>query len=394
MKKILIILSVLMIAVSAEAASKKTQRRYITPQEVHVTVSPAAKQKANEIYESVKKDYSQGKLSDEAVVEKALYNNVWSPELAEKCLLLVSDKNTRAKAELGYLYTYFKTAYLFPGKENEGVRLLQEAAGKGDKKASDYLGIYYNGKNDYKNAWKYFNAAGPDNIPQALTKIGRLYDDGKGVKRDRAKALEYYRRAALKGDADGAEKYGASLQRKWYGKVNMPDAFFWTYVAGELGDDFSRSNLMLPLRGERFGDDTQTAFVRNAMTLGNAWNDQYGHPITSEPIYKEGYVAGLEPRIKAADTGDVWSLFYLGSLSYNNEFLKRKDDFVTKCYEPIVQLGGLPAPAMALVYERLAQIYRDGTGVQKDSKKADEYARKGADLGSLAAYKIVENIPN
>ena len=49
---------------------------------------------------------------------------------------------------------------------------------------------------------------------------------------------------------------------------------------------------------------------------------------------------------------------------------------------------------MALVYERLGEIYRQGKGVKANPAKAAEYTRKAANLGSLAAYKIVESIPD
>ena len=397
MKKVTLIISLMLLAVSFEAAGitkKSSQRRYITPEEVHVTVSPAALQKADAIYESVSKDYSQGKLSADGVVDKALYHKAWSPELAARCLQLVSDKNNRAKAELGYLYTFHKTAYLFPGKKDEGLRLMEAAANGGDKKAYDYLGIYYDNKKDYAKAWKCFNAAAPDNIPFALTVMGEMCEKGHGVKKDYSKAREYFRRAAELGDPNGAFKYGLVLQRKWYGEVDMPDAFFWSYVAGDLGNDAARSNFQLPLRGERFGDDKNTAFIRNSFTLGNAWNDQVGHPLTEEPIYQQGYKPGLAYRTIAADRGDEWSLFYLGSMSYNHEFLKHSGDFISKCYEPIIATGKLPDNALALVYERMGDLYRKGDGVKADAAKAEKYTRKAAQLGSVAAYKIVENIPD
>lgn len=393
MNKFLTIAAILAFALTCQFA-EAAKKRYITPEEVHQTVSAAQLRKADELYESVKTDYSRGKLTADGVVDKALYHKTWSPELAARCLQLVADKSNRAKAELGFLYTYFKTAYRFPNKSDEGVRLMEAAAQAGNKRAADYLGIYYNNKKDYNKSRKYFEVAGPDNIPFALTVIGEMYDKGNGYKKDRAKAREYYGRAAVLGDASGAAKYGSALQRQWYGKVNMPDAFFWTYLAGELGDDFSRSNLRLPIRGERYGDDVQTAFVRNSLTLGDAWNDQYGHAIQAEPIYQEGYKVGLVPRTVQAEKGDPWSLFYLGSMSYNDEFLNRQDEFVTKCYEPILSIGQLPDNAMALVYERLGEIYRQGKGVKANPAKAAEYTRKAANLGSLAAYKIVESIPD
>ncbi len=395
--KVRFVVAVFALALAGQSAlygKKVAQRRYITPQEVHVTVSPAAVQKANALYEGVRAAYAQGKLSPVGVVETALYHKVWSPELAGRCLQLVSDKNNDAKAELGHLYTFFKTAYLFPGKEAEGVRLLEAAAANGNLKANDYLGIYYCGKNDYKRALKYFNAAGAEHIPYALTLIGGMYEEGNAVKKDRAKAREYYQRAAALGDAAGAQKYGYALQRGWFGTVDMPDAFFWTYIGGDLGSDFARSNLMLPIRGERFGDDVHTAFIRNGMTLVDAWNDEYGEKLKAEPIYQKGYKVGLPARTVAAEKGDAWSLFYLGSMSYNDEFLNHSGDFISKCYEPLIAAGKLPDSAMALVYARMGELYRKGDGVKADAAKAREYTSKAAKLGSLDAYKIVENIPD
>lgn len=397
MKTAFATLSILILAMSFQiSASAKTpsKRRYITPKEVHVTVSPAAQRKADALYESVQKAYAQGKLTPDQVVDKALYHKTWSPELAARCLQLVAGKNYNAMAELGNLYTFYKTAYMFPGKEAEGVRMMESAANNRIKRANDYLGIYYNSKNDYNKALKYFNAAGPNHIPYALTIIGGMYEDGHGVKKDRTKAREYYQQAASLGDAAGAQKYGYSLQRQWFGNVNMPDAFFWTYVGGELGSDFARSNLMLPIRGERFGDDVQTAFMRNGMTLVDTFNDKYGEKLKAEPIYQQGYKAGLPARTVAAQNGDEWSLFYLGSMSYNDEFLNHSGDFISKCYEPIIAGGKLPDSALALVYARLGNLYRKGDGVKINTSKANEYLVKAAKLGNLEAYKIVENIPD
>lgn len=396
MKKAVLLISILMLGLSGQAAGKiqpASQKRYITPEEVHVTVSQAALQKRDALYESVRKAYAQGKLTADGVVDKALYHKVWSPEVAERCLRLVSDKNNRAKAELGLLYTNNKTAYLFPGKEAEGVTLLESASRAGNKNAADYLGIYYNSQKNYDKARQYFEVSAPDNLPQALTVIGEMYAGGHGFKKDRSKAIEYYKRAANLGDKSGAAKCGSALQSQSYGKVNMPDAFFWSYIAGELGDDITRSNLQLPLRGERFGDDQHTAFILNSLILGDSWNSHYGKKIQLTPIYQEGFKAGLSGRDTKAENGDEWSLFYLGSMSYNDEFLNRNDELVSKCYQPIIASGKLPKPALALVYERMADLYRQGKGVKADAAKAAEYDRKAANYGSLAAYKRVEKIP-
>ncbi|MDE6223489.1 MAG: SEL1-like repeat protein [Muribaculaceae bacterium] len=396
MKKFFAFVPVLALTVAAQAVSLDSSFT-LSVDNAHKTsqaVLQASQRKADGLYESVRKAYAAGRISADGVVIKAIYHKVWSPELAARCLRLVADKNARAQAELGNLYTYYKTAYLFPNKSAEGVRLLESAARSGNKDAADYLGIYYNSKKNYDMAMKYFAQASPDNNAQALTVMGEMYEKGHGYKKNLAKAQECYRRASAMGYAGGMSKYGLTLQRAWFGDVNMPDAFAWLYIAGDLGDDFARSNLMLPLRGERFGDDTNTELTRRAFALTDAWNEKYGKPIQQTPLYIEGFKAGLKGHERDAESGDPWALFYIAGMSYNNEFLNRDDNLVYKCYDVLGRSNSLSAPLMAVVYERLADIYRNGRGVKANRAKADEYARMAAERGSLAAYKQVENIPD
>ena len=395
MKKILFLISILTLAVTANCAvlNKSTQNSAITQSATGSKLSAAAQHKANELYESVRKAYASGQLSADAVVDKALYHNVWSPQLAQQCLLLVAD-NPRAMAELGHLYTDFHTAYLFPGKEAEGVRLLQTASNRGNHDASDYLGVYYCQKDQYDKAKDEFNKAFPNNNPLALKYIAGLYDSGHGVQKDYSKAREYSRQSAMKGNAGAAAKYGLKLQRDFYGTVDMPAAFEWIYIGGDLGDDSARSNLELPLRGERFGDDQRTALMRRALAIGEEWNNMHKTKLRTSKLYNEGFAGGLSSMGKKAQSGDQWANFYLGSMSYNNEFLNRRYELVLECYEPLIKSNTLPKPALALVYERLGEMYRNGHGVKANKTKAAQYTRTAANLGSLPAYKIIENIPD
>lgn len=393
MKKIFSVVMMLGLVLSAQAITlgkkvTKTPAAATTSQ----TVSTASSRKADALYNSLKTSYSQGKVTADAVVDKALYHKVWSPQLAERCLKLVSDRNTRAKTELGLLYTNAKTAYLFPGQAAQGLKLLQEAANAGDKDAWDYMGVYYEANKNYKKAVECFKAAGSNNNAIALTTMGEMYETGKGYKKDLHKARECYRKAAEMGYAAGGQKYGLALQRQWFGDVSMPDAFAWLYISGDLGSDAARSNLELPLRGERFGDDIHTALARRAFAMTKEYNEKHGHKFSSTPLYTQGFKGGIKAAEQAAEQGDDWSLFYIGSMSYNDEFLNTKDDLILNCYEPILKNRRLPAPAMAVVCERLAQMYRDGRGVKANPTKAAQLDRMAADYGSLAAYKRVEGI--
>jgi TPR repeat protein len=53
-------------------------------------------------------------------------------------------------------------------------------------------------------AW--IRAAAEQGLPQALIQLGALYETGKGVERDPFEAWRCYRRAALAGSAEGAQR--------------------------------------------------------------------------------------------------------------------------------------------------------------------------------------------
>lgn len=393
MKKILPILCLLIVTITAPAAGRNKVISHLFNNN-KVSQNPSvntANAKADAIYESVSKAYSQGKISADSVVNLALYHKSWSPEAAARCLKLAADNgNTRAMTELGLLYTHYKTAYLFPGHAAEGVKLLETAAQSGDSDAADYLGVYYQLNNNYKKALQYFDAGGHKNNAMASCIIGGMHEDGKGYKKSAVKACEYYREGALKGDANAASKYGYSLQRQWFGEVNLPDAFFWFYIAGDLGNDAARSNLWLPLRGERFGDDLHTMLARKSLELVEKGHE--GQSFSGEPLYKNGFLAGLKDREKAAEQGDDWSRFYLGGMNYNGDFLNQNYERALYYYEPIAKNGTLPHSLLAVVYERLGEMYRNGKGTKANPAKAAHYTRLAAQYGSLPAYKIIENI--
>ncbi len=393
MKKIISLL-ILAIAVSLPMSGRDNAlSRLFGGKSTSKTAASTTKtsQRENDIFESVRLPYSQGKISADSVVSLALYHKVWSPLVAERCLQLAADNgNARAMAELGLLYTHYTTAYLFPGKAVEGVKLLEKAANAGIADAYDYLGIYYQLNNDFKKARQCFEAGGHKNNAMALCIIGGMIEDGTGYKKDAKKACEYYGKSAMEGYANGASKYGYSLQRPWFAEVSLPDAFFWFYIAGDLGNDAARSNLWLPLRGERFGDDIHTMLAQKSLQLVE--DGHKGQSFSNEPLYKDGFLKGIKEREKRAEEGDDWSRFYLGSMNYNDDFLNQNYARAASYYEQVAKNGKLPAPLMAVVYERLGEMYRDGKGVKANKAKATEYTRKAAKLGSLTAYKIVENI--
>lgn len=391
-KKILLlslfVLFVLAVSATATAGGDFLSRLLGNNKTAQTSAPKVSQHKADAIFESVRNSYAQGKISADSVVSLALYHKVWSPQLAERCLRLVpTGNNLRATAELGFLYVFSPE---FSTHASEGVKLLQTAATSGYNDANAYLGLYYFNRNDFAKAKKYFDACRPMKYGFGYAGLGNMYFNGKGVAVNREKARENYRQAALNGYARGMALYGLNNYTGEGGALDYPEAFYWLYMAGDLGDDSARTMLFLPRHNENLGDTETAKTAGLTLQVIEALHNKQN--IKDEPIYKEGFLASLKAREKAADQGDDWARFYLGSMNYNGEFLNQNYTQAIRYYEPIAKNGKLPRAVLSVVNERLSKMYREGKGTKADSAKAARYARVAAQKGSLPAYKIVEQI--
>ena len=74
---------------------------------------------------------------------------------------------------------------------------------------------YYDGKGvkkDYQKAIEYYKKAADLGDVVAYVNLGKIYYEGKGVKQDYQKALQYYKKAADLGDETGRERYKSLLR--------------------------------------------------------------------------------------------------------------------------------------------------------------------------------------
>jgi len=97
-------------------------------------------------------------------------------------------------------------------------------------------GFEFYGKQDFLNAYKYYEEASKKGYAEGMTQIGRLYSDGKGVAKDYNKAMQWYLEA-IKNNNTHAMLFIAYLYEdgsgvpKDYGK-----AMEWLLKASALGD--------------------------------------------------------------------------------------------------------------------------------------------------------------
>ncbi|MDE5814091.1 MAG: sel1 repeat family protein, partial [Muribaculaceae bacterium] len=332
--------------------------------------------------------YSNGKISADSVVSLAIYHKTASPEVAERCLkTVVSENNLRSITELGALYTLTPQ---FSAKASEGLKLLQTAANAGYKDADAYLGVYYYNHNDFKKAKAYLDKCNPMDLGIGNTALGGIYLQGRGVKTDIPLAREYFHKAALQGYPRGASLYGHNLRASGGGPIDYPEAFFWLYIAGDLGDDTARATLGRQLNGESFGEGETAEDGELALYWISTVNSMQN--MKNEPVYKDGFLKGLKAKEAAAEKGDDWARFYLGSMNFNGDYLNQNYSQALRYYLPVASNGKLPRTVLALVNSRLAYMYKNGKGTKADPVKAARYAKAAANYGSLGAYKMTEHL--
>ena len=376
MKKLFIALSLLIFAISANASGRTNLLSLLngnSRQAKNTTVNTSSKQ-SDSNFESVRQLYAQGKISADSVINLGLHYKSANPKLAEPYLKLIAkDKNPQAMMELGSIYAFSPA---FSNQLNEGLTLLEESAKSGYDGANDYLGLYYFQKQDYEKAKKNFDSRKAPHYGFAYAALGSMYLEGKGVAEDGKKARENYREAAIKGYSRGMSLYANLLGTKNGGSHNYPDAFFWHYNAGDLGENYSRVMLYRPRVPEK---EANGEVARDAQ-LALQWIEAVhsGKSLKNEPIYKDGFIPGLKDCEKAAENGDDWARYYLGSMNYNGDFLNQNYARAVYYLEPISKNGKLPKPVLTLVNERLAEMYKDGKGVKADPQKAAHYAHLAA----------------
>ncbi len=155
------------------------------------------------------------------------------------------------------------------------------------------FGAYQRG--EYKTALGLAEPRAKAGDVHAMTMLGELYSNGLGVKRDYAKATEWYRKAVDGGDREAMLAL-AMMRLGGYGGSDKQDAVKLLASAAKLGEPKAAYNLaLLYLGGQVLPQDVRRAaeLMRQAADAGNA-EAQYALAM----FYKEG--TGVEKNMETA----------------------------------------------------------------------------------------------
>ena len=113
---------------------------------------------------------------------------------------------------------------------------LLESAKQGDASAQSNLGVMLKegrgvAKNDAE-AVRWFRRAAEQGNASAQFNLGAMLIQGQGVAQNDAEAVQWFRRAAQQGDASAQSNLGAMLAQGEGVAQNDEQAYFWFLLAG------------------------------------------------------------------------------------------------------------------------------------------------------------------
>ncbi len=211
-----------------------------------------------------------------------------------------------------------------------------------------------------------------NNDPKAMTMLGELYANALGVKRDYAKAAEWYKRGAEAGDREAMFAL-AMLRLSGHGSTmaNREEGARWLASSAKLGNPKAAYNLaLLYLDGQTFPQDVKRAaeLLRVAADAGNP-EAQYA----LATFYKEG--TGVEKSIdkavrllQAASLADNVDAEVEYAIALFNGTGTPKDEPRAIALFRKAAMRGSP-----IAQNRLARILAAGRGVPADPVEATKW---------------------
>ena len=287
-----------------------------------------------------------------------------------------------------------------------------------------------------KTAAHYYKKAAKKGNTDAMIELGRCYEHGWGVPKDKYEAVEWVRKAAEKGNAQAMSHLGYYYKegdlvpqnidesRKWYrcavevwqkaaekGDANAMQrlgVYYWEEEdreearkwyraaantlekAAEKGDTDAMHELSV-LYGITYGEKAKSFnWCRKAAEKGNvdAMREialEYSLGIGHMGLTKDEREAYKWNR-KAAEKGDASAMFFIGLAYAEGEVVEENQKEAIKWYRKAAKKGDVGA-----MYHMGLQ-YENGEGVDLNTKEAIKWYRKAAEEGDVSGKGRLEKL--
>ncbi len=234
---------------------------------------------------------------------------------------------------------YFGEARDHPVDRERAFRMFTDLAGRGHAGSMAYLGhMFEEGRGtrrDPAKAVTWYRRAGDKGVAWAQVNVGRLYERGEGVKKDHNEALRWYRKAA-------DQKHGSGLYR--------------------LGRMYSRG------RGVKKDYAEALRLYRSAAKKNNvSAMNKIGRMHQLGQAVKTDYAEAMRWYLKASERGSTEARNNIGFLYRNGLGVTRNNAEAMKWFRQSANLGNTNAMF------NVGFLYAHGLGVRKDWDQAENW---------------------
>ncbi len=258
------------------------------------------------------------------------------------------------------------------GETNVGrAQSLHQKAEAGDSGAQYELGLYAEQREEYREAFKWFQLAAKQGLNGAQVDLAYLYVTGFGTEKDLEQAVHWYRLAAAQGNPNGEYSLGICYLHGEGIEQNSALARKWISLAFSHGDgarSLNATGLTYEIGPERDLDEA-LKWYQKAAEMGCREAQFNVCRLTAQGLVSPAdYKHATDWCTTLAESGDPWGEYGLARMFEKGVAmqpdLKKAAEWYTKSAEQ-----GNPAAQF-----ELAALYSQGKGVQKDLGEAYKWA--------------------
>lgn len=281
----------------------------------------------------------------------------------------------RAQTIMGHFYSKALAGY--PRNSAKALEWYRHGADGGDIEAMFGAAtiLETDGKDaDVAEAARYYEHAAAAGNTEAAYRLGRIYENGRGVGKDERRAFTWYMVAAEAGDVLSQRIVASMFETGRGADEDMVLALEWYEKAAKGGDLAARKAIE---RLKAPGAGVAPAVERRDAESENITPEQAVHLVTlSNNYYDEGSydeAVAIDRRLAAA--GNHRGINALGWDYYNGHGVPRD---LAKAFDLFLRAAEAGEPR-AMV--NLGFCYQDGDGVVKNEAEALRWFRRAADTG-------------
>jgi TPR repeat protein len=184
----------------------------------------------------------------------------------------------------------------------KGSYLLKQSANAGNSGAEYLLGEQFlsgeRGDNNYSTvAAAWFQRSADHGNVAAISKLGQLYCDGDGVKKDHPKGMVLYQKAAEQGSNEAALSLGMEYEHFLRDPVQASQ---WYRRAADRGSEPAQRNLgLMYLKGLGVPRDYVTAYIWLALAAAKAAPYAAEGRDAAEVLMSPAQLADAQARVSA-----------------------------------------------------------------------------------------------